>query len=117
MLAALIVIKRTSFLALILAQTGCALHYTDQEGNNHHIGFVSIETEKTNCIITNTVKSIGLTIDASSDSGGINIGKRTISKSYIHFFDYIELEESKKETLKVTKYNKSLQRTQKIQCH
>lgn len=106
-------IKRSFFLVLMLFQTSCALHYTDQAGNNHHIGFVSIRTEKSNCVLTNTVKSIGLSIDATSDSGGINLGMRSLSKSYIQHGDYIELEEDEAGTLVTTKYSKSLQRTQK----
>lgn len=104
-------IKRNIFLGLVVFQSSCALHFTDQEGNDNHIGFVSIKTEKNNCVLVNTVKSVGVSLDLTSDSGGLNLGISSTSKSYIKQNDYIELEEHKAGVLAVKKYNKSLQRT------
>ncbi len=107
------VIKRGYFLILIFFQSGCAVHFTDRKGNDHHIGFVSIKTEKNRCVVITTVKSAGISLDLTSDSGGLNLGARSISKSYVKNDDYIELVEDEHGSLEVKKYIKSFQRTHK----
>ena len=113
MLGVSAIIKRVTFFTLLASLSGCALHYTDKEGNDRHIGFVSITTEKNNCVVISTIRSAGLSLDVTSDSGGLNLGARSISKSYIKNGDYVELEEDEYGSLEAKKYNKSLQRTHK----
>ena len=88
-----VVINRGIFLTLIFFQSGCAIHFTDKDGIDHHIGFVSIKAEKNNCVVITTVKSVGLSLDFTSESGGLNIGLRSNSKSYIKNDEYVELED------------------------
>ena len=113
MQGASVVIKKGFILILILFQSGCAMHFTDREGNDHHIGFVSLKTEKNSCVVITTVKSVGLSLDLTPESGGLNFGARSTSKSYIKNDSYIELEEDEHGSLEAKKYNKSLQRTRK----
>jgi len=108
MLGASVVIKRGILLILLFFLSGCAMHFTDKEGNDHHIGFVSIKTEKNSCVVISTVKSIGLSLDLTSESGGLNLGARMNSKSYINNDEYIDLEEADHGALEAKKYNKSL---------
>lgn len=71
--------------------SGCAVHYTDPDGKDNYFGFVSLSTETNRCIVTTTSKSVGLTIDMTKESGGVNIGYKTISKSYINDNEVIEV--------------------------
>jgi len=98
------VIRKIAWLFLLF-QSGCALHYTDRLGQDRHIGFVSIKIAKNGCLLTNTVNSIGLSLDLTQDSGGANVGMRTISKAYIVGDTNAEFEEDKQGSIVVTKYN------------
>lgn len=97
---------------LALFLTGCALHYTDKEGNDRLIGLVSIKVGKNDCVLTNTAQSIGVSVDTTADSGGINLGMRSMSKSYIKNVDYLELQGDESGTLIVSKYRKSARSSQ-----
>lgn len=79
---------------LIIILSGCSIHYTDSQGKDNYFGFVLISIEASHCIITNTATSIGLTVDTTKESGGVNVGIRTISKYYINENRIVEIEES-----------------------
>lgn len=85
--------NKTLISILLLMISGCAIHYTDKKGKDNYLGFVSISTENNHCIVTNTAKSFGLTIDTTKESGGVNIGFRKTSKSYISENSLVEFEE------------------------
>ena len=91
---------------IIFALSGCSMHYTDREGFDRHIGFISVKSRSNNCVITNTVESAGLTIDITKDSGGVNLGYRIVSKSYIQGQEKVELKENAKLHMEVTEYNR-----------
>lgn len=76
-----------------LILSGCAIHYTDNQGKDSYFGLVSVSTEVNRCVITSTSKSFGLTIDATEETGGVNIGFRSTSKSYISGNELVEIEE------------------------
>ena len=113
MLDASVVIKIGILSIIIFFLSGCAIHFTDRKGNDHHVGFVSIKTEKNKCVVITTVRSVGLSLDLTSESGGLNLGARSISKSYIKNDDYLEVEEDEHGALDAKKYNNSIQRTHK----
>ena len=92
------------FNLIFVTLTGCSIHYTDSEGHDHFIGLASIEIEKNKCVVTNTVKSLGVNMDFTSDTGGANLGFRTTSKSYIYQNQYVELDSSKEAITQITKF-------------
>ena len=73
--------------------SGCAIHYTDNDGTDSYFGLVSVSAEYSSCVITTTSHSFGLTLDTTAESGGINLGYRVMSKSYVRENELVEIEE------------------------
>lgn len=92
--------------------TSCSIHYKDSEGVEHYIGLVSIEIEKQGCLSVSTAKSAGLTIDVTKESGGINLGVRTMTKSYIENNTTVTIEESSDKAMIIKEYSNAWQNTQ-----
>lgn len=98
-------------LSLIML-TSCSIHYKNREGEDHYIGLVSMKIEKQGCLLVSTAKSVGLTVDATAESGGINLGARTTTKSYIGNNITVTIDEDADRNLIIKEYNSSLQKTQ-----
>ena len=101
-----VVINGTNILILnliFLTLTGCSIHYTDSKGHDHFIGLASIKIEKNKCVVTNTVKSLGINLDFTSDTGGANLGFRTTSKSYINQNQFVQLDSSEQTITQIIK--------------
>ena len=75
--------SKVLFYLSVIVLEGCAVHYKDSEGAEYHIGLISMKVEKQEGLLISTKKSVGLTIDATKESGGVNFGVRSVTKSYI----------------------------------
>jgi len=79
-------------LIVILCLSGCSVHYTDVNGDDRYIGLVSISIEKNKCVLISSTNTVGLAIDITKESGGINFGYKKISKAYLKNNEYVEFE-------------------------
>lgn len=79
-------------LQILLLLSGCAIRYKDNKDVEHLIGFVSIATKSENCIIKNKIKSLGLMVDTTNESGGVNIGYKEVSQTYLLNNSYLEID-------------------------
>jgi hypothetical protein len=66
-------------LLMILFLGGCSLRYVDRGGITRQIGFLSVRTNTSYCALYTSVASVGVTMDATRETGGFNVGYRRIT--------------------------------------
>lgn len=67
----------------ISTQGACSLHYMGDDGDEYHVGFMMMRSHNDLNTTTTSSQTLGLTIDLTSDSGGLNFGYRNLSKTKI----------------------------------
>lgn len=68
----------------ISMQGACSLHYMGDDGDEYHVGFMMTRSHNDLNTTTTSSQTLGLTIDLTSDSGGLNVGYRNVSKTKIN---------------------------------
>lgn len=68
----------------ISMQGACSLHYMGDDGYEYHVGFMMMRSHNDLNTTTTSSQTLGLTIDLTSDSGGLNVGYRNLSKTKIY---------------------------------
>lgn len=76
--------KFASLILLTWLLPGCSWHYVDSAGNEKILGLSIITLAQHKCTLLVTVTSAGFTLDTTHDSGGLNLGYKTVSSVYIN---------------------------------
>jgi len=75
--------KSASTILLMFSLMGCSFHYIDNSGNEKIIGLSMLTLAQHKCTLSTTVRSFGLTLDTTHNSGGLNLGYKTFSSIYL----------------------------------
>lgn len=70
-------------LSVMCFLSGCSWHYLDDAGNERIVGFSAVTLTKKACTLLTTVKTAGIALDTTRDSGGLNVGYRSVSSIYL----------------------------------
>lgn len=100
--------------AMLMLVSGCALHYVDADGDQHYLGFVSMKTQQQGCLHQISTTTAGLTLDVTKESGGLNLGVRSISKIYLHPDTEMVVENDGKQIIEYS--HKSSDNSKKLGC-
>lgn len=76
--------KFASIMLLTWLLSGCSWHYVDSAGNEKILGLSIITLAQHKCTLSATVTSAGFTLDTTHDSGGLNLGYKTVSSVYFN---------------------------------
>lgn len=94
---------------ILLALPACSLHYTTADGVNRHFGLLVVDSTDGKCQLLQSVDSVGLTLDLTKESGGLNIGRRKITTTSIKSDSLMSLEDAGEGAIYPLEYNIALQ--------
>ncbi len=109
MLRMLAVYSKCLLASVAFVLTGCAFNYVDGDGNESYLGFMAFKSVKNSCATSTTVKTVGVNYDSTTESGGLNVGYKSVTKLYIdHDIDLV-FEIDANNYVEVKEYNKAAQ--------
>jgi len=100
-------LTRLCLVCIASLQGGCSLHFIGNDGERYDVGLMMIRSHSSQCTISTTVKTTGLTLDLTSDSGGLNVGYRSVSIAKINPDTLIAIENGVAGSLDVRQYKTS----------
>jgi len=104
------VFSRLLLCCVISSQGACSLHYVGNDGVDYHVGLMMIKSQNSMCTVSTTIQTAGLTIDFTSDTGGLNVGYRSMSKARINPETLVVFEDGIDTHLDVRQYRTMHQR-------
>jgi hypothetical protein len=103
--------SKLCFLLLLCLQSACSLRYVGQDGVDRYIGFLIVKSSHTPCTVDTTIESAGVTVDFTKQSGGINIGYRSVTTAEIKPDSVVEIQDNGATAPVVVHYGSEVPRT------
>lgn len=82
--------------------SSCSLHYTTADGINHYVGFMVIDSTEKKCTLFQSIESLGISVDLTKESGGLNIGRKIVTTANISPDSFVSFEDSDTNGIQLT---------------